>query len=118
MADIKLNAGSSQNNSGTENPTAKELEELKPECEDCLERFNIEKLNLEEFCNEMIKRELPALAKTYSELNGKPAKPEKTSPKSEKVSEPKEQFSQVATEIKKNEGDYSACTDLQTPNNL
>ena len=29
MADIKLNAGSSQNNSGTENPTAKELEEAK-----------------------------------------------------------------------------------------
>ena len=66
----------------------------------------------------MIKRELPALAKTYSELSGKPAKPEKTSPKSEKVSEPKEQFSQVATEIKKNEGDYSACTDLQTLKNF
>lgn len=94
------------------------IEELKPECEDCLERFNIEKLNLEEFCNEMIKRELPALAKTYSELSGKPTKPEKTSPKSEKVSEPKEQFSQVATEIKKNEGDYSACTDLQTLKNF
>ena len=29
MADIKLNTGSSQNNSGTENPTAKELEEAK-----------------------------------------------------------------------------------------
>ena len=29
MADIKLNAESSQNNSGTENPTAKELEEAK-----------------------------------------------------------------------------------------
>lgn len=113
------------------------LEALQTEGCSCLDGFCIADLNLKAFSEEMIKRELPALAKTYAELGGfkTPAKPASgTSPApaadcdgsdlplfSEQISEAKSQYeslTRIAGEVKKNQGNYSACTDLQTLKNF
>lgn len=82
-----------------------------------LDNLNIDELSkvnltLNEFSKEMTKRELPAISKAYKELASIFGEKEISS-SSENIAEIEdENENHLQIELKKNEGDYKACTDL------
>lgn len=85
-----------------------------PVCDNDLSCFEISKLNYADFALEMIKRELPALSKTYKELGGITKLPSaKSTEKSTAVTTVNIE-EEILTEVKQNSGDYQACTDISS----
>ncbi|WP_149555016.1 DNA polymerase I [Treponema pectinovorum] len=84
------------------------------ENEDLFKNFCTENLNFGDFAKEMTKRELPALAKTYSELKNSgggslplaPAEPSSATPSAGHIP--------ATPLLKKNQGKYNLCTDLKS----
>ncbi|WP_147615995.1 DNA polymerase I [Treponema pectinovorum] len=84
------------------------------ENEDLFKNFCTENLNFGDFAKEMTKRELPALAKTYSELKNSgggslpraPAEPSSAAPSAGHIP--------ATPLLKKNQGKYNLCTDLKS----
>ncbi len=99
--------------------------DLKIDGADFFENFSIKNLNFADFASEMITRELPALAKTYGAF-GKAgtqktaaAQPENTAQNGELFADlaPAQdtvtQITDAELEVKKNHGNYRACTARQ-----
>lgn len=84
------------------------------ENEDLFKNFCTENLNFVDFAKEMTKRELPALAKTYSELKNSgggslplaPAEPSSATLSAGHIP--------ATPLLKKNQGKYNLCTDLKS----
>ena len=97
-----------------------------PSLPEAFSEFSIENLKYADFALEMVKRELPALSKTYRELGGitklpsakegeslplAPAnKSSSATPSAGHI--PATPLDQVVLEVKQNTGAYSACTEL------